>query len=162
VVPAFVHVTVVPTFTFISFGTNSKSLIVTAAAGDYATATRPLAYSIRVTTSITNPRNLEDGTVLSPVLWHTMRHNRLEKHMLLDRLVDRQVILGYPRCSPGYRWPVRARVWFCCRTMQCGLTLNVRCAYVNYFLTLTSNAHVGEQQVLSFGLSLDSSSRQGV
>ncbi len=30
---------------------------------------------------------------MSPFLWHTMWHDRLEKHMLLDRLVDRQGIM---------------------------------------------------------------------
>ena len=61
VVPAFIQVTVVPTFTFISFGVNSNSFIVTEGppgAGACATAMWPLLWRSRVTTHTNNPRNL--------------------------------------------------------------------------------------------------------
>src|SRR5262245_22726897 len=62
VVPAFIQVMVVPTFTFISFGVNSNSFIITEGppgAGDCATERQPLVWRSRVTTSTNNPRNLE-------------------------------------------------------------------------------------------------------
>src|SRR4029453_17231954 len=37
--------------------------------------------------------------------------------------------------------------------MRYGLTLIMRCADVNYFLTLTSKAHFGAQQIWSWGSS---------
>ena len=71
VVPAFVQVTVAPTFTLISFGMNSNSFIVTVVppgAGDCATETLPLACRSRVTTSSSSPRHLEACKVVSPCL----------------------------------------------------------------------------------------------
>ena len=60
VVPACIQVTVVPIFTFISFGVNSNSFIVTEGpgAGACATAMWPLVWRSSVTTTTNNPRNL--------------------------------------------------------------------------------------------------------
>jgi hypothetical protein len=54
---------------------------------------------------------LEDGTVLSPFLWHTVWHNRLEKHILLDRLVERQIMMATPAAH---------QVTVCLYTRACG------------------------------------------
>src|SRR5262249_14924124 len=89
VVPAFVQVTVAPTFTLTSFGVNSNSFIVTMAppgAGDCATVTLPLVCKNRVTTSSSSPRHVEVCKVVSPFLRLQVRYNRLGQHMFLCML----------------------------------------------------------------------------
>ena len=81
VVPAFIQGTVVPTFTFISFGVNSNSFMVAVGppgAGACATAMWPLVWRSRVTTHTNNPRNLAGGKMFLLSL-RQVRQNRLER-----------------------------------------------------------------------------------